>query len=119
MNFRVLLMSSEVDWISIFLVEHCFGRGPLDRKRSDTGDRIGVGAIEGIVGCDSAKESTRGWQIVRWNDRDMCFASADGEDKVKSHAGRQRRYDHRMIFISVSQRTQPCQLPYRTSAITY
>lgn len=42
-NVCVGLMSSEAGWSCVFLIEHRFCGGPLDRKSSDPGDRIGVG----------------------------------------------------------------------------
>jgi hypothetical protein len=62
-NVRVGSVSSEASWSYMFFIEHRFCSGPLDRKSSDLGDRIGVGAVEGFVGWYSAERSARVCQV--------------------------------------------------------
>ena len=78
----------------MLLIEHRFRSGPLDGKSSDPGDRIGVGAVESVVGYNNAEGS-----------------SPTSTRKLGlSHPGRGKRRDDGILSITVSRRAQPCQL---------
>lgn len=89
-NVCISLVSSEAGWNYMSFIEHRFCSGPFDGESSDPGDRIGVGAVEGVEGYHNAEVNT-----------------------LKLSGGERRRARNcRKLLITVSQRAQRCQLLY-------